>query len=216
MAKRCRIRRRAESFEKTGVFTVVPEEFEDPLAWSGAFGRDVSLNIEIGFGKGEFLMALASGAPENDFVGIELDAVRLAWTEVKLYRAGISNVRLVQGDADLLLDSMFACDQVDAVYMNFPDPWPKTRHARRRLIRASVLDSIIRVVKPGGLMTVVTDVGSYAKAGLKILEARRDVIENVFGPEGMADEIEGYPETVHEMKFRAAGRSMHFMRYKKK
>ena len=216
MGKRWRIRRRVRGFDRAGVFQVDPEECGGHACWSSVFGRAAPLEVEIGFGKGEFLMALARSRPRTGFVGIETNKTRLLWTECKVYRAGIRNIRLVHGDAARLLDVLFARGSVNAFYMNFPDPWPKRRHAKRRLLRDEVVERLERLLAPGGRLVVVTDVESYALTGLSLLEARAERLENLFGPGVVGAELPGHPRTIHEMKFRLQGRRIYFLHYRKK
>jgi len=182
MGRRWRLRAKVRTFDRPGILQVEPAGLEGQAGWPAAFGRQAPLEVEVGPGKGEFLMEMARRRPDHDFIGIEINRVRVLWMECKLSRAGVPNVRLVKADAFRLLGSVFAESQVQACYLNFPDPWPKRRHEHRRLICAEVLDGLVRILVPGGSLTVVTDVEPYARHGLELLEARPGLVENALGP----------------------------------
>lgn len=213
--KRSRISSQVREFAHTGVFHVGPEDFiKKGITWDEVFKRVAPIDIELGFGKGEFLLEIARRNPERNFIGFEIDRIRMKWAECKAHREGFSNIRFVAGDAMELLPVLFKDNEVSRAYMNFPDPWPKNRHAKKRMIGRPILDEFVRIVKPSGDIYVVTDVDNMALVGLKILESH-SAIENVYGEGVIASAIEGYPVTIHEMKFRKEDRNINFMHYVK-
>ena len=214
-SRRTRIRRQLREFEHKGIFEVDIEEFAGPKSWQEIFGRQAPLELEVGFGKGEFIRGKAAENPDRDYVGIEIDSGRLRWAEYKIHKDGLKNIRLVFGDARKMLRALFTDEQLDATYMNFPDPWPKKRHTHRRMIQQATIDELIRVVKPGGDLFIVTDVVPYAQEGLEFLESRADLIENVLGKGVIANNLDEYPETIHEWKFRREGRTINFLHFRK-
>ncbi len=117
--------------------------------------------LEIGFGAGEHLAAQAGAHPETDFIGVEpfLNGVGACLAGIET--AGLTNVRLHAGDARDVL-ARLPDGMLDRVYILFPDPWPKTRHWKRRLIQAPVVAELARVLKPGGEVRFATDWGDYA------------------------------------------------------
>jgi len=215
MSKRTRISSQVKNFEHTGIYHVDLGSFLDGQLWEEVFKRVAPLDIEVGFGKGEFLIEIAAENPDRNYLGFEIDRIRMKWAELKAYRDGLTNVRFVAGDALRLLPEIFKDGEVDRAYLNFPDPWPKTKHAKKRMIGEPLLNEFVRIVKPDGDIYVVTDVDDYAKVGLKILESFKPVITNMEGEGVIASSLEGYPVTVHEMKFRKEGRSINFMHYRK-
>ena len=126
------------------------------------FGREAPVILEIGFGNGEALFTSAANHPEIDHLGIEIHEPGLGHLLILLERAGLSNVRLIARDAVEVLDTQLVTASVDAVRIFFPDPWPKKRHHKRRLVKAAFVESIARVLKPGGLLHLVTDWADYA------------------------------------------------------
>ena len=111
---------------------VIHEPEKHKGAWREEFGRKEPLAIEIGMGKGKFLMGMAERDPGTDYIGIEKYSSVLLRAIQKLEAAPLSNVRLIRMDAEYICD-VFAPGEVDVIYLNFSDPWPKDRHAKRRL-----------------------------------------------------------------------------------
>ncbi|WP_323760720.1 tRNA (guanosine(46)-N7)-methyltransferase TrmB [Maricaulis sp.] len=123
-------------------------------------GRDRQ-TLEIGFGGGEHLVAQAAAAPQTGFIGVEpfLNGVAKALTAIDA--EGLANVRLARADAREILPR-FAATCLDQVFLLFPDPWHKKRHAKRRFVQSSTRDEFARLLKPGGRLRIATDVKSYA------------------------------------------------------
>ncbi|MCR5118338.1 MAG: tRNA (guanosine(46)-N7)-methyltransferase TrmB [Lachnospiraceae bacterium] len=124
--------------------------------WSEEFGRKAPLAIEIGMGKGRFLMGMAEQNPDTDFIGIEKYSSVLLRAIQKLEAKPRDNVRLVRMDAEYITD-VFAPGEVDIIYLNFSDPWPKDRHAKRRLPSRQFLARYDSFLKPGGRIEFKTD-----------------------------------------------------------
>ncbi|WP_304074395.1 tRNA (guanosine(46)-N7)-methyltransferase TrmB [Maricaulis maris] len=117
--------------------------------------------LEIGFGGGEHLVAQAEANPQTGFIGIEpfLNGVAKALTAIDA--AGLGNVRLARADAREILPR-FETASLDQIFLLFPDPWHKKRHAKRRFVQQSTRDEFARLLKPGGRLRIATDVKSYA------------------------------------------------------
>ena len=129
--------------------------------------------LEIGFGGGEHLSGQAQANPDRAYLGVEpfLNGVAKALGQID--DAGLTNVRLLEGDArDVMARMPDAC--LDRIYLLFPDPWPKARHAKRRLVQDDVAAEFARVLKPGGFLRVATDVKSYADHALFVLRRNPD------------------------------------------
>jgi tRNA (guanine-N7-)-methyltransferase len=134
---------------------------ERPIDWQRHFGRKTILEVEIGFGYGEFLVQLAQKYPERNFVGFEL-----RWTFVRkalrnIAQAKTSNIRLIQADARVGLDRLFLPKSLDRVYALFPDPWPKKRHAKHRLFSHCFLKLLNSRLVSGGEVRIITDYQHY-------------------------------------------------------
>lgn len=135
------------------VFTI------DPPAM---FGRRAPVEIEIGAGKGEFVIERAAQFPERDFIAVELSATITRVLAVRCGRAGLDNLRVVQMDARTLVNLMLPDASVSAFHIYYPDPWPKERHLKHRLFTPTLAASLYRTLEPGATAYVATDVRAYA------------------------------------------------------
>ena len=129
--------------------------------WAELFGNGHPLHLEIGMGKGQFLLELARREPGVNFIGIERYSSVLVYPVRKLEAlaespAPLTNLRLIRMDAELLTET-FAPAEVERIYLNFSDPWPKERHAKRRLPGRVFLDRYARILSPGGRVEFKTD-----------------------------------------------------------
>ncbi len=128
--------------------------------WLTVFGNLHPVAIEIGPGRGEFLLAQARAHPERNLFGIERSAARASAIERRLEAARLPNARIVNGDATCIMGLLpDAC--VATYYVQFPDPWWKRRHHRRRLFTAAWVATLRRTLEPGGTIELVTDVAEY-------------------------------------------------------
>jgi tRNA (guanine-N7-)-methyltransferase len=150
-----------------------------PLRPDELFGNDRPLEIDVGCGKGRFLLARAAACPQTNFLGIDRMLRRLRKVDRKLRRAGLANVRLVRLEAAYVLERMLPDNSVDTFYIFFPDPWPKRRHHPRRLFNEAFLDTLDRTLKPGGTVHAATDHLEYFEQIRALFEAdnRFDVLE---------------------------------------
>ena len=134
-----------------------------PLDWTLLFGRAAPVVIEIGFGNGASLLAMAAAQPEKNFIGVEVHRPGIGQLLMGLAQDGITNVRLVCGDALEFLQRRVMDDSVDAVHLFFPDPWPKVRHHKRRLVQAEFAQLVRRKLRTGGYFHMATDWQPYAE-----------------------------------------------------
>ena len=142
-----------------------------PLDLDAAFGRHAPTVLEIGFGMGETTAAIAQAHPEVNFLGVEVFAAGVGALARRVDELGLSNVRIVQHDAVEVLRDMIAPDSLDGVHVFFPDPWPKARHHKRRLIAPVFVDLLARRIAPGGYLHCATDWANYAEQMLAVLSA---------------------------------------------
>ena len=134
------------------------------------FGRAAPLALEIGFGMGEATAALATEQPETDVLAVDVHTPGLGNLLVLLDRGQLRNVRVLAGDARIVLGEMLLPESLTTVRVFFPDPWPKARHAKRRLVTAPFLDLVASRLRPGGLFHLATDVPSYAQGAQVLLD----------------------------------------------
>ncbi|WP_067885000.1 tRNA (guanosine(46)-N7)-methyltransferase TrmB [Nocardia vaccinii] len=136
---------------------------DEPLDAAAWFGRQAPLIVEIGCGTGTATAAMAQAEPQFDLIGIEVYKPGLAQLVQRIEREGIENIRLLRGDAVDVLEHMIAKDSLTGVRVFFPDPWPKARHHKRRLLQPSTMTLIASRLRPGGILHVATDHAGYAE-----------------------------------------------------
>src|SRR5688572_10517601 len=146
-----------------------------PLELARLFGREARRVLDIGFGDGEALVTNALNNPAVDYLGVEVHEPGIGHLLLLLEQAAITNVRVIARDASdvvpLIADASF-----DAVDLFFPDPWPKKRHHKRRLVQPPFIAEIARVLKPGGFLHVATDWADYARHTREVLAQTEDLV----------------------------------------
>ncbi len=145
-----------------------PPEVIDPIA---VFGRRAPLTVEVGFGNGEVLAHLAATHPERDFIGIEVHRPGVGRLLRRVREEGLENVRVSTGDASEVLEQQFAPASIDRLLIFFPDPWPKKRHHKRRLIQPDFAALVAERLNPGGHVHLATDWEDYKDHMLEVLDA---------------------------------------------
>lgn len=180
-----------------------------------AFEAPLPLVVEIGFGRGEFLLALAAERPEQAFLGIEYSGKRVLKMARRLAKGGLENVRLVQARAEDVVSELIPVGAVTRFWVNFPDPWPKARHHRRRLVQPRFARELALRLAPGGTLEVATDDVPYAEWIDGVLGAE-PLLENVLTPARFARDVPGRKATAYELEWRAEGRPLHFFRYRRR
>ncbi len=142
-----------------------------PLDLPQIFGRDARRVLDIGFGDGEALVTNALNNPAVDYVGIEVHEPGVGHLLLLLEQATVGNVRLIARDAAEVVPQLLPTASFDVVDLLFPDPWPKKRHHKRRLVQPPFVAEIARVLKPGGLLHVATDWADYARHTSEVVGA---------------------------------------------
>lgn len=135
------------------------------------FGRAAPLVVEIGFGMGRSLVAMAQREPEKNFLGIEVHAPGVGALLMGIEEHALANVRVMRHDAVEVLAQMLPDASIDRLQLYFPDPWHKKRHHKRRIVQAEFLQLVARQLKPGGLFHFATDWQPYAEWTLELLRA---------------------------------------------
>lgn len=129
--------------------------------WHALFGNAHPVEIEIGCGRGLFIIRRARENPGTNFLGLEKSARFFRILRERVVKSGLPNIRLIRGEAGYLVKQFVPSNSVQAVHIYFPDPWPKKRHRKRRLINSSFLENIARVLKPEGVLCIATDFQDY-------------------------------------------------------
>ncbi len=144
---------------------------EAPASWEPRqlFDRQFDLEIEVGSGKGLFLTNAGKQFPERNFLGIEIARKYARFAAARLARHGLTNAKLIHGDAMRLFVDYVPSDQIAAVHVYFPDPWWKKRHRRRRVLNAALVRNVQRVLVPHGQFHFWTDVREYFESSLQLI-----------------------------------------------
>lgn len=144
------------------------------------FGRQAAHTLEIGFGNGASLATMAEQEPDTDFIGIEVHRPGVGHLLLELERRGLKNVRILCADAVQVLRDCIPDSSLDRVLLFFPDPWPKKRHHKRRIVQPGFIDLLARKLKPGGILNMATDWENYAEHMLAVME-KADALRNCAG-----------------------------------
>jgi tRNA (guanine-N7-)-methyltransferase len=166
------------------------------------FGREAPLVVEIGFGMGQATAAIAAAQPEHDFLGVEVHEPGVGALLQRIAAQRLANLRIVRHDAVGVLESMIAPSSLAAVHVFFPDPWPKKRHWKRRLIQPAFVALLASRLAPGGIVHCATDWQPYAEQMLAVLRAEPR-LENT--AQGYAPRPAHRPETKFERRGLALG-----------
>jgi tRNA (guanine-N7-)-methyltransferase len=186
-----------------------------PIDWRQAYGRDAPRVAEIGFGDGEALLTSAANHPEIDYVGIEVHEPGIGHLCLLLERAGVGNVRIIDKDAADVLPARFADACLDAVNLFFPDPWPKKRHHKRRLVQPAFVAELARVLKSDGLFHLATDWPDYAAHAQAMLQGHRS-FDAIDAASLALDPFAFRPPTKFERRGRRLGHDVVDLYYRKR
>lgn len=180
------------------------EPREGYLDWTAIFGRTAPVICEIGFGDGGALLSMAQVDPESDFVGVEVYRPGVGALLLRLQEEGLRNVRVAMTDAvDFLRDCM-APGSLDKLLIFFPDPWPKKRHHKRRLIQPSFVELAAGRLARGGHLHCATDWEDYAGWMMDVLSGC-GMLENISGPGRFTPRPSYRPQTKYERRGEGLG-----------
>jgi tRNA (guanine-N7-)-methyltransferase len=180
-----------------------------PFDQGDVFGRRAPLVLEIGSGMGDSTAAMAAARPEVDVLAVEVYRPGIAQTFAHLAAAGATNVRVMRADVVDVLESLLPPDGLDEVWTFFPDPWPKRRHIKRRLVTPAFADLVASRMRPGATWWLATDWESYADGMLSAVTAS-PLLENPNRdrPGGWAPRPEFRPRTRFERRGEGEGRAI--------
>lgn len=168
---------------------------------SELFASAAPLEVELGAGKGDFILELARQSPHHNFLAVELGGSVFQWLAIRVGRSGLSNLRAVRADARPVVNLLLPAASVHAFHVYFPDPWPKARHSKHRLLSAALIRGLARCLEPGGKVYLATDVKWYfdhaavlfAEHGFRIAE----------------EHVPGAAKTNFGRRFATAGKAIH-------
>lgn len=154
------VRERITNRNFTDAFLIAPPENDTPFSWPSLYGSSQPLEIDIGCGRGRFLLGRAKNCPHFNFLGIDLSLLRLRKIDRKATSGNLGNIRLIHGEALRILEAL-PPESVSTFYLYFPDPWPKRRHHTRRLVAPPFVDLIAKALVPKGTIHLCTDHVDY-------------------------------------------------------
>jgi tRNA (guanine-N7-)-methyltransferase len=190
------------------------EELRDPgpdRLYPASLPRPLALVVDVGFGRGELLLELARGDPGRAYLGVDRSRKRVLKTARRLARTGLENVRLVQASAEAVVDAL-APASAAGFWINFPDPWPKKRHHRRRLLQPEFVRELALRLAPGGFLEVATDHEEYA-AWIHAVLSAEERLRNRRAPLPFRRDPPERCATAYELEWRAQGRPAHYFSY---
>jgi tRNA (guanine-N7-)-methyltransferase len=192
---------RVSNAQKRAHDTLLPRygiEYRDALLdLDQVFGRNAPRILEIGCGMGETTVAIAAAHPGTDYIGIEVHTPGVGSLLKQIDAAGLGNVRVIQHDAVAVLQQMIAPACLDGIHIFFPDPWPKKRQQKRRLIQPPFIALAASRLKPGGYLHAATDWQEYAEQILAVLGAEPGLVNTAAG---YADKPVYRPQTKFETR----------------
>ena len=180
---------------------------EDQVRWDRFFDNGRPVEIEIGCGKGRFIINSAVAYPEINYIGIERALRYFRIMKERVVRRDLTNIRLLRDDAVYFVERFIPDGAVSAYHVYFPDPWPKKRHRKRRLFNARFLEEIIRTLATGGTLDFATDYVEYYEEILALLEVSEGLAALEETPERVREL--GSDLTNFETKYTAEGRAIH-------
>lgn len=184
-----------------------------PTDWAALFGAERPLILEIGFGRGRFLLHLARQHPDCSVIGLEISNHCLTQVEDALERLKIDNVRVIHSMAETALYHLFEPGTLTQIHINFPDPWFKSRHSHRRLMQRDTLDALVSRLNSGGLLFLATDILEYAQMSSALLQETPGLENTLETP--WANSLPGRIVTKYENKAAREGRSCCYFAYRR-
>jgi tRNA (guanine-N7-)-methyltransferase len=185
------------------------EEWPD---WKAQFGNQCLLKLEIGFGMGSFLIDMAAQEPQTNFIGIDFYHKGIRKLMTRKNKLQLENIRVAYGDVRFKVPVLFKDGELEAIYINFPDPWPKKRHTKRRLIKPDFVKLIGQKLAPKGRVFLATDFEPYAMEMLEHFNSE-PLLQNQGPALGFLENREDLPKTKYEKNFIHAGHKIYYLEY---
>ena len=194
---------------------IFTRQFDDGLSLEAVFGNGNPIEIEIGSGKGRFIISSSRDNPGINYIGIERAYKFFSLMKERAQKARPGNLRLLRTEADYFIAAYVPPESVQAFHIYFPDPWPKTKHRRRRIVNPDFFDILRDRLAPGGCINLATDFAEYFKVMLKTGRGCAGLVEiysRTIDPEGVDPESGA---THYERKYLMHGRTIYRAAYKK-
>ena len=189
-------------------------ELATPADWPALYGNDRPLALEIGCGIGDFIVSTAADLPDRNFIAIDFYNKGCYKTCRRIDAAGLTNVRVLREEARQFIVERIAKGSLAAVYINCPDPWPKKKHRKRRLVNRQFLEFLAEYLAPGADFYFATDFDDY---GLDVAGMMPGIegFENRLAPDLYRHELAGYRLSKYMRKFMAEGKRIYFVHYRR-
>ncbi|MEZ6140037.1 MAG: tRNA (guanosine(46)-N7)-methyltransferase TrmB [Zavarzinella sp.] len=208
-----RHRQRLEIDQLTPVLFETSPETTGRLVWEQLFGNNNPIEIEVGFGKGLFLLNNATQHPEKNYFGIEIVRKYQLLTAARVIHADLQNIRLACGDANCFLRDRIPAHSVSTLHIYFPDPWWKARHRKRRVFTVEFVNHVWQSLLPGGHFHIATDVEEYFRVMQEVMQESSSIYQPIELPALPAGEHEKDFLTNFERKYRKEGRPIYRASY---
>ena len=196
--------------EKHEPFRIVPEDWLRPISMEQYFDSDLPLEVDLGCGNGTFALEMARQFPDRNFLAVERLLGRVRKICKRASEIGLENLRVLRLEARYTVEWLLPHASVSRLHLLFPDPWPKAKHHRRRLVQRDFLHALRKVLVPGGEFLFKTDHEDYFEWAREEL-ALFGHFESLPWDEG-SDKLSFYPQTAFEEQWRAEGRAVHQLR----
>jgi len=194
---------------------ISPEQLTDMPDWARHFGNDNPMLFEIGCGVGDFAAQMATLHPDWNYLALDYYNKGCIKTCKRADKLGLENLRVIRDEARSFMERCIPRQSLRAVVINCPDPWPKIRHRKRRLVNAEFVGYLEGFMLPGADLYFATDFEDY---GQDVAEFMPDCsgFENVLAPDLFRHTLEGYPLSKYMVKFMAEGKQIYYVHYRKK
>ncbi|MDD5287281.1 MAG: tRNA (guanosine(46)-N7)-methyltransferase TrmB [Desulfuromonadaceae bacterium] len=190
------------------------QDGEPPPQWGDIFGNDHPLALEIGCGVGDFVVQMAALHPGWNFIALDFYNKGCLKTCKRIDKGGLSNVRVLRVEARSFIEACILPVSLRAVIINCPDPWPKMRHRKRRLVNTAFVNRLSSFMLPGADFYFATDFDDY---GLDVSEfmTRQKGFENALGGDSYRHRLEGYPVSKYMRRFLEEGKQIYYVHYRR-
>ena len=180
--------------------------------WQFQFGNTNPIKLEIGFGMGNFLIEMAAKEPASNFIGIDFYHKGIRKLMARIKKLQLENIRVVYGDIRSKISILFKDKELNTIYINFPDPWPKKRHIKRRLIKPEFIKQLAQKLNFEGITYLATDSENYAYEMLEYFNAET-LFQNLNSQQGFLKDRVNLPKTKYEKNFINAGEKIFYLEY---
>ena len=187
-------------------------EYYLPLDMKEVFHNTNESALEIGFGDGDFLLETARKNSKLNFIGLEIKRSRFQNAVKRAKKEEAENIKFLHMDAKIALDEVFKPSTFSIVYINFPDPWPKDKHKKHRIINNKFLERLSQIMKTNGVLEIASDHRDYINHILEVFKGIGSY-KSVYPPPGYTNTLPDRPETKFETEYRTEGRNIYYLTY---